>query len=1265
MSTQDPNKWKGNQKSTDTSNIAPGDPMWTTGDDHNQQSFGWGYDYHEPVSFLKGNLKEGGYVSGNANIRFGKFQIPFANRLIPVEHGSVIDFPIERVEGTTGRYQVKIRERWLPTPVNGVLGTIDDVTQHQYGVCKSDIDLWTLNRPYASEDEKRWRESKGYYYIPGLSWDSWNRELTLTFESGEKVKKLKIIAPYRAEVKELQPATLRHKQTYYIQEYNAVRANTYAGNYYEQTGSNISGYSIAGHANDDTSRITNHWHYYYCLTLPMPRAWIENIVGNYTYIDNWDQNYKYRVVNNTERDRFEPNRPDDDTDADAETRGYITRYDHTGKMNLVKGKTRFSRFALRRKGSGRWSSKNRHDQNANGHGSIIDGTDETWSGVGTFTSVDESSSPKVTSTAHAACDVWKWLAKPTKHNTWHRYSWYWCNNQQADTVERREYTYPDDSNTSFIDVPSNAKPNDFHYKEDTLNPQNCAQRWVGQQWYNARNQTNPNRDPGNYYSGNWSRNWISNDARITHRYHPEFPNCAMIGILGLKRDIINGRIDGNAGQGTSSLDHWDVQKRRLFPRVSAETNADWEQRWIPLPRSTANGVRWNRSLSPACPTLKYINEYNHNNPTDYDEFYGGSQYSEEDTHPETPWNAFVGHQNHTWGVIPYEDQSWYESSRLDMDSGDPQTNGNAMFSAPLPKAAITGTVGEGTWLYTGTPKDRIFNYGNPATGAGDLAQVMFNNHGALSADFAPFGTILGATYVMSAEDPSCIRDQYDYPSNGGAFDNTAVELFGGDAQMHYYEKKYYEYFHCHRENPNHRQELTVNWSNSQFPNLGGWHGVGTDLGDWTSRWITDTRNSLVSAGKLEAADHPLTVKNPDNSDNDYFAGYQWDDTKSFDTSRGTGIHKTGGFGSAGHGEGGTSRYLWDHHHMVHPLSSYEKNSTNLKGFYTTCIDHVDRVVELELVKVNLDDEYDIGNYQSRIEIMKNGVIVVPEYWANYDFRVLADHFISPGNTYQDNDGWESAPTANSLNLRLFSAGPAGSMLCDPADPVLFLGVSAGNLPGGTPTSRTRVIPPRPAKIRIEGADSDTKNVYAGGLVTQPALVSDNNYQAILGAANCAPVTNGKCVGTAFDTKTYKFTFKNVGEKDCEVFFGNTYESFFGPYQETDAVSDLCPPGCGAGDEAKGDKLDDWSAADQVIKGAIDGDGNPLLDSNGDPTYRTGQDGFVNTVSLSANETALVEYTVACHTGNKLGYWLAHNYTIDYLDGTTRAGRTVFRVGAKA
>ena len=113
------------------------------------------------------------------------------------------------------------------------------------------------------------------------------------------------------------------------------------------------------------------------------------------------------------------------------------------------------------------------------------------------------------------------------------------------------------------------------------------------------------------------------------------------------------------------------------------------------------------------------------------------------------------------------------------------------------------------------------------------------------------------------------------------------------------------------------------------------------------------------------------------------------------------------------------------------------------------------------------------------------------------------------------------------------------------------------------------------------------------------------------------------------------------------------------------MSDSCPPGCGAGDEAKGDKLDDWSAADQVIKGAIDGDGNPLLDSNGDPTYRTGQDGFVNTVSLSANETALVEYTVACHTGNKLGYWLAHNYTIDYLDGTTRAGRTVFRVGAKA
>ena len=105
--------------------------------------------------------------------------------------------------------------------------------------------------------------------------------------------------------------------------------------------------------------------------------------------------------------------------------------------------------------------------------------------------------------------------------------------------------------------------------------------------------------------------------------------------------------------------------------------------------------------------------------------------------------------------------------------------------------------------------------------------------------------------------------------------------------------------------------------------MGGWHGIGSDLGDWTDRWITPGNNSPLSAGKLDLSDRPLTVKNPDGSDNDYFAGFKWDGLQK-DTSQGS-TNPVLGDGSPGNGEGGTSRYLWDHHHMVHPLSSYSKN----------------------------------------------------------------------------------------------------------------------------------------------------------------------------------------------------------------------------------------------------------------------------------------------------------------------------------------------------
>ena len=346
--------------------------------------------------------------------------------------------------------------------------------------------------------------------------------------------------------------------------------------------------------------------------------------------------------------------------------------------------------------------------------------------------------------------------------------------------------------------------------------------------------------------------------------------------------------------------------------------------------------------------------------------------------------------------------------------------------------------------------------------------------------------------------------------------------------------------------------------------------------------------------------------------------------------------------------------------MVHPLSSYSKNETNLKGYYQSCIDHVDRVVELQMHKEPFDAEYDLGIEMITIDILKAGVIVEPDMWAKYDFRVMADHFIYPGSTYQDNDGWERAPSAGSLNQRMFMAGPAGVMLADAADPVLFLGVSAGNLPGGTPTSRYRVIPPRPAKLRLTAVDNYTKSVYAGGLVKDGPLRSTSNYIVDKGANACLCNTN-----PTSETKKYQFSYKNVGEVEMEIAFSNTYDTLLGPYVEDNKADSCTQPGCGNTDVATGDKLDDWTPGDQVIQHSIDSDGNTPLDASGNKTYRLGKDGFANTAMLSGGEQLIVEYDVDCKTGNKMGYWITHNYTLNYQDGTARTGNIVFKIGAKA
>lgn len=1262
MSTQDPSKYQSNQDATPNDKIAPGDPMWSTGGEHENISFGWGYGAHDPVSLLKGN-----YDKGAANIRFGKFTFDETKTAINGTHGDIIEFPIYRVEGSTGTFTLILKQSDKSGGI-GQIGTLADVIQHQYGVCKSDLDMWSLNKPYDNEVEKQHREKMGFPVVDGLEWDAINRELRMTWVPGESEKRLYFILPYRHEVVEMKPAVLRETQTYYIQEYNAVQANKYNGlNYIEQKGHNY-GHSYVTRPNDATSRITNHKHYYRCYTLPFPRSWFENINGNTVYINNWDKNYQYRVNNNTERERFEPNRPDDLTEQDLPTDGYVTRYDHYNKMNIVKGKTRFSRWSLRRSSTPRWAD--RSTSKVAGKTVIPDGTDQTWNVYGTYTSSGDLEWPQK-NTSHNKCDSPEQLNAGRPGWRCCRFGWFRCFSfgWTPRSNHRVEITYPDQNTGWFIDVPSNAEPTEHHYVKDTLTPQTCPQRWTGMGYYNGREQTNPNRDPGNWYSANWARNWIANDARITHRRYPEFPNAFMVGILGLKQDIVAGRIDNDSATGSGgSLDHWDVHRRRLWPRTSAEIPSSFEPKWIPLPRSTANNVVWQRNLSPADPTIDKINIFNHNNPSaNYDEFYSAGSWKSEYVHPETPWNALVGSNNHNWGVINYSDQSWYESTRMDMDAGDPQRDGNAIFSDPLQKATATGTLNAGDWIYTGTPKDQTYNYGGGTNGLGDMVAGMFNHAGCDDSEFAPFGTPLGSVYVMGEEDPSGLKEEYDYPNHGNTLpvDLNNVALKGGEANAVWDEKKYYSNFCGWKPTNSHSITLNFNWSNQQFPNLGGYHGVDEDLGDWTDRWISTTNNSIVSAGLLEPADKPLTWKNPDGTDNDYFPGYKWDDTVSFDTSLGTGVNKTGGFGSAGHGEGGKSRYLWDHHHMVHPLSSYELNQNNLKGYYTTCIDHVPRTVSIEMVKDNEDDEYDFGFTAADFIIIKSAV-VEPTKWARYDYRVLVDHFISPGATYQTDDGWTTGPTGGSLNSRLFSFGPAGVGQCDPADPVCFLGLSAGNQPGGTMDSALREAPPVPGKLKLTPVGNDTIKVYKSGQVTD-YLKSDSNYITVPTNTNpCSPeigVGSGVCNPNTAEEKSYEFKFKNVGERPIEIAFSNVYRSNYGAYVETKNGPADCPDGCHIDDEATGDKLDDWSPAGGAIVGHIDENEQQLADVSPGVNHVTGAAGFTNTVLLSSGHAAMVKYDVKCQTGNTRGYFFTHEYTVDLLNGTTKSGNIAFNIGA--
>ena len=205
MPTQNPNDFQGNQKSTSSKKIAPGDPMWTTGDAHNQQSFGWGYDYHDPVDFLKGDKVQGGYGSGNSASNFGT--VEFEDTTLNTQHGNVVDLVINRTGGTAGDIDVIIELDRDPAGTGvdlntAILGNGRTRVVDGFDVCEVDVDIETLN---LNNDD--------------LFFDEVEQELHVKLKAGFKETRIPMVIAYRTCINSMEPARVHGTLTYRVDEY--------------------------------------------------------------------------------------------------------------------------------------------------------------------------------------------------------------------------------------------------------------------------------------------------------------------------------------------------------------------------------------------------------------------------------------------------------------------------------------------------------------------------------------------------------------------------------------------------------------------------------------------------------------------------------------------------------------------------------------------------------------------------------------------------------------------------------------------------------------------------------------------------------------------------------------------------------------------------------------------------------------------------------------------------------------------------------------
>ena len=1002
MPQQDPFKRKDNKKSTPTSSIAPGSPLWNA-PQHSQKSYGQGYDHNDPVSLLKGT-----YSDGTSITRFGKFGFKKSFAVHGENHGTVFNIPILREEGAQGTWEIVISQDKIKS--TGVLGNYRSTTENGYDVCKVDLDIWSMN------------EGKD-----GFSWSDVDKELTLTFIDGEIEKVIQAIVPYRTSCRVLLPEVLRQEITYRVQEFQSQPANNYDGkiientwnrgfNYYGGCGGRYFYYNIGLYmhrryntitsqeqiTNITQSGIGTHSVYYNVYTLPMPRSWIENIVGNDVYLDKFDLNYTDRVTRNTHRPHSLPNRTDDLSQPDVAVQGIVARYDHTDKLELVLGKTRFTTFALRsvRQGTPRAGADYRF-----AYGKIWVSNDKRishryskyvnsslWASriLDTSTSEGIAGINRIISTSTDLISLYPLRAVPLMLTA---------------GLEYERFTTGSTAN----------KGEDMRYIEEQSGP-----------------------------------------YEFTSVIHPDMYT---IGQMPLPQ---------------SSFDYTKQSNDPYYDYFydAQPSGIDYSAQTVDKPTD------------------------NHHPTTNVHMFTPYQQHSSAQTGGSRWWSDMRSGVEKSYATDPYlldikhEHQSWYISTRYNITDAPAFAYTDAVFA---------GTPDANKYLET-YPSDKILNVGNPFSGVGDIAHVMFNHHGTKPIDYYNNRPV----HVMSYEDPSNIVDEYNTPE----IDDEVITEKHSHGYAHWTCYSWCRYS-CRNWRLNNRNTQLYGGQVSKYPHDQEYKG------DWTDKWLL-TGHDPLSAGQLDLYDAPT------NSFDPTFTGYKWDGAQ-VDTSAGGGANARTGDGSPGHGEDGTSRYLYDCSDIVHPLSSYEVNDNNLKGHYLCCTDHVDTHITLKLEKKKDSDQFDLGEISMKLLINKVDDYDIRNHSA-YDRRALPDHEIAVGPTYNMYQEWDATPTNASVTDRLFTSIGANT-----SSPVLFLGLTAAVIPGGSLTNPNADPEPLPANIVIS---------------PNTTLVDDT-------------VSKG-------DTATYAYTFTNIGEQTGILKISNTFTPEKGVYTD------------GGLGNFTGDKVIDWS-----------------------------------------------------------------------------------------